>query len=254
MGCNHGYFPGIDALENSLESSDAFCREDWSWYCHELRYLVGQSFVGFEDCSNRVEEQESLLFSERDMSSSSKHRIYLVWQLEIPKWQSLTEADEAYNSVIWSTADTAMTIVATSIPVLRVFFKQAVNTAVSNYYNSSRQSKSKSTTSRTTPSHPPNNAGSRAHDSSARRLNKNATSTLENTSTDSLVADVESGTREGHFELDDLVVDEKTGRVTARTPDFFPESMSCAHRHEQDWPLEDRSQAHAEGCSRSYGR
>jgi hypothetical protein len=118
-----------------------------------------------------------------------------------------------------------MTIVATSIPVLRVFFKQAVNTAVSNYYNSSSQSKSKSTTSRTTPSHP-----------------------------DSLVADVESGTREGHFELDDLVVDEKTGRVTARTPDSFPDSMSCAHRHEQDWPLEDRSQAHAEGCSRSYGR
>jgi hypothetical protein len=188
------------------------------------------------------------------MSSSSKHRIYLVWQLEILTWQSLTEPDEAYNSVIWSTADTAMTIVATSIPVLRVFFKQAVNTAVSNYHNSSSRSRSKYIASRSIQSNPSNNAGSRAHDISGRRLNKNTARTLKNTSTDSLVADLESGTRRGHIELDDLVVDEKTGRVTARTPNAIPDSMSCTHSHEQDWPLEDHSQAHTECCSRSYGR
>jgi hypothetical protein len=92
-----------------------------------------------------------------------------------------------------------MTIVATSMPVLRVFFKQAVNTAISNYHNSSSRIKSKSSAS---------NPGS---------------------STESLVEDLERG----GCELEDLVVDEKTGRVTMKTPDSMPDG----DKHHAHWPL-----------------
>ncbi|KAI4622512.1 uncharacterized protein J4E87_006454 [Alternaria ethzedia] len=159
---------------------------------------------------------------------------------------------QAYNSVIWSTADTAMTVVATSIPVLRVFFKQAVNTAISHYHNSTnRSNKSKSTGTGSTPSNPSNNASTLANQS-ARRLNKNTSRTLENTSTDSLFKDddLERGPKEGYIELDDLIVDEKTGRVSAATPESLPESMSRAHLHGDDWPLADHIQTHIEDIRR----
>ncbi|KAH6865728.1 hypothetical protein BKA58DRAFT_226345 [Alternaria rosae] len=157
---------------------------------------------------------------------------------------------QAYNSVIWSTADTAMTVVATSIPVLRVFFKQAVNTAISHYHNStSRSNKSKSTGTGSTPSNPSNNASTLANHS-ARRLNKNTSRTLENTSTDSLVDDLERGPKEEYIELDDVIVDEKTGRVTAATPDSLPESMSRAPIHNDGWPLADHIQTHIEDIRR----
>jgi hypothetical protein len=142
-----------------------------------------------------------------------------------------------------------MTIVATSIPVLRVFFKQAVNTALSNYHNSTTQSKSKSTGTGSTPSNPSNNASTLANHS-ARRLNKNTSRTMENTSTDSLVDDLERGPKEGYIELDDLIVDEKTGRVTAATPDSLPESMSRAHIHGNDWPLGEHMESHIEEIRR----
>ncbi|KAG9187520.1 hypothetical protein G6011_05391 [Alternaria panax] len=142
---------------------------------------------------------------------------------------------EAYNSVIWSTAETAMTIVATSIPILRVFFKQAVNEAMSNYHNSSSRSKTKSTASGSTPSNPSNNASSLAHDN-IRRLSKKTTQTTGHTSTESLFKDddVYQGRKDGYIELDDLVVDEKTGRVTALTPDSLPDSIPCAHIHDEN--------------------
>ncbi|KAI4643034.1 hypothetical protein J4E93_007103 [Alternaria ventricosa] len=160
---------------------------------------------------------------------------------------------QAYKSVIWSTADTAMTVVATSIPVLRVFFKQAVNTAISHYHNSTNRSgKSKSTGTGSTPSNPSNNASTLANHS-ARRLNKNTSRTLGNTSTDSLFKDdddLERGPKEGYIELDDLIVDEKTGRVSAATPESLPESMSRAHLHGDNWPLADHIQTHIEDIRR----
>ncbi|CAN9289709.1 unnamed protein product [Alternaria alternata] len=94
---------------------------------------------------------------------------------------------EAYNSVIWSTAESAMTIVATSIPILRVFFKQAVSQAMSNYHNSTSRSKSKSTASGSNPSQPSNNASTLANDT--RRLSKKITRITGHTSTDSLFRD-----------------------------------------------------------------
>jgi hypothetical protein len=112
-----------------------------------------------------------------------------------------------------------MTIVATSIPVLRVFFKQAVNTALSNYHNSSSRSKSKSTTA--------SNPGSTVPRDHARRASKTGTHGGEHTSssTESLVEDLERGHKREEFELEDLVVDEKTGRVTMKTPDSMPSTM-----------------------------
>ncbi|KAL1801319.1 hypothetical protein ACET3X_001661 [Alternaria dauci] len=160
---------------------------------------------------------------------------------------------EAYNSVIWSTAESAMTIVATSIPILRVFFKQAVNEAMSNYHNSWSRSRSKSHASGSTPSNPSNNASSLARDN-IRRLSKKTSRITGNTSTDSLFRDddtVKPGPKEGSIELNDLVVDEKTGRVTASTPESLPDSITCAHMHAVDWPLKNYpvSQTAADGSS-----
>jgi hypothetical protein len=73
---------------------------------------------------------------------------------------------------------------------------------------------------------------------------------MENTSTDSLVDDLERGPKEGYIELDDLIVDEKTGRVTAATPDSLPESMSRAHIHGNDWPLGEHIDSHIEEIRR----
>ncbi|RYO65651.1 hypothetical protein AA0116_g2385 [Alternaria tenuissima] len=163
---------------------------------------------------------------------------------------------EAYNSVIWSTAESAMTIVATSIPILRVFFKQAVSQAMSNYHNSTSRSKSKSTASGSNPSQPSNNASTLANDT--RRLSKKITRITGHTSTDSLFRDddIENQDRkEGYIELDDLVVDEKTGRVTALTPDSLPDSITRAPIHAEDWPLGEYSLPQkTAGSSRDCGR
>lgn len=40
MGCNHGYFFGIITLESPVEAPDAVGRENRSWCCYELGYLV----------------------------------------------------------------------------------------------------------------------------------------------------------------------------------------------------------------------
>jgi hypothetical protein len=136
----------------------------------------------------------------------------------------LTRVVDAYNHVIWSVADTAMTIVATSIPVLRVFFKQAVNSAIENYHNSSDQSKAN-----TSPSNPVNTIGQ----VSLRRSSKRTTNTADSLSKESLV-DVLGGRSKGYVELEDLVVDENTGRVTALTPESVPDSKE--HKVSQ-WPL-----------------
>ncbi|KAE8836455.1 hypothetical protein HRS9139_04553 [Pyrenophora teres f. teres] len=171
--------------------------------------------------------------------------------------EQLQEQDlsyEAYNSVIWSAAESAMTIVATSIPILRVFFKQRIKEAITSYQNSSSRSKSRTNASGSNPSQPSHNASAISRENK-RRSKRNTTHMVEHTSTDSLFVDLESGSKEDHIELDDLVVDEKTGRVTALTPksaESMPDSILPVHiRDERDehWPLGMHPVSHGEGST-----
>jgi hypothetical protein len=118
-----------------------------------------------------------------------------------------------------------MTVIATSIPVLRVFFKQVVSSAMETHQNASSQDKSRTD---------PGNPRIRLTHASIQKSSKNATGTIESISKESLV-DV-SGRRPTTIgmELDDLVVDEKTGRVTAATPESLRDSLE---RHVSHWPL-----------------
>jgi hypothetical protein len=117
-----------------------------------------------------------------------------------------------------------MTIVAMSIPILRVFFKQAI----SNYQTSSRRTKS------ATGSTP---VGSALASKNPRRSSKMPTSIADNFSTDSR-ADVFGRGAKSYVELDDLAVDEKTGRVTCVTPDSVPDAPE---QQPQEWPIRDHA-------------
>ncbi|KAF3041283.1 hypothetical protein E8E12_002732 [Didymella heteroderae] len=136
---------------------------------------------------------------------------------------------DAYNSVIWSAADTAMTIVATSMPVLRVFVTKAVNSAIETYQNSSSRSRNKSRMENST-------AKSTGADISLRQSSKKTTDTLQSKNQDFLEDRVGQDSK-GYLELEevDLVVDERTGRITAVTPDLAPDTVE--HR-KAEWPLE----------------
>jgi hypothetical protein len=113
-----------------------------------------------------------------------------------------------------------MAIVATSIPVLRVVFKQALNSAIDGYTGHSKASKSRSN---------PSNAASSQNRMSTRRFSKK--------SPDVSISG-ESGKEvfgsQNYVELDDLVVDEETGRVTASSPDSLPDA---SERHVPNWPV-----------------
>jgi hypothetical protein len=100
-----------------------------------------------------------------------------------------------------------MTIVATSIPVLHVFFKQAVNSAIETYQKSSARSKTRTNLDSA--------AGTLAHVSLTRSSNQ-ATTISESFSRESAVDVLRRGSQ-NYVKLDDLMVDEKTGRVTAAT-------------------------------------
>ena len=166
-------------------------------------------------------------------------------------YHSLTNVDAAYNSVIWSAAESAMTIVATSIPILRVFFKTRIQEVITSYQNSSSRSKSRTNATGSNPTQASHNASALARESQ-RRSRRNTTHTLEHNSTDSLVVDLERGSKEGHIELDDLVVDEKIRRVAALTPESpeSPESITDfilpIQIHDEQWPLEAYPLSHAE--------
>ena len=168
--------------------------------------------------------------------------------------QLLTEVDEAYNSIIWSAAESAMTIVATSIPILRVFFKQRIQEVLTSYHNSSSRSKSRTNASGSNPTNPSHN-GSALTRESQRHSRRNTTYRLEHSSTDSLVVDLERGSKEGHIELDDLVVDEKTGRVATLNVDS-PESISGStlplKMHDEQWPPEGYPLSHAESSKTGH--
>jgi hypothetical protein len=99
-----------------------------------------------------------------------------------------------------------------------------VNSAIETYQNSSSGSKS-----RTDPSNP---SSTLAH-ASVRRSDKNTIGTTDNMSKESLV-DVSGRRSSSNLELDDLVVDENTGRVTAATPDSL---RDMPERHMSFWPL-----------------
>jgi hypothetical protein len=127
-----------------------------------------------------------------------------------------------------------MCVVATSIPVLRVFFKQAFNSATERY-NSSGRSKSRNTD----PSkHVCSNCGAggsantksvTSKVSSKKTLDSNLTESFSGESMKSVI-----GKREKNYvELDDLLVDDETGRVTTATPESFPAVPE--QRHEPNW-------------------
>jgi hypothetical protein len=123
-----------------------------------------------------------------------------------------------------------MTIVAMSIPVLRVFFKHAI----ANY----QSSRSKSATAST----PTSSALAKL---SARGSSKMPTSIADNFSGDSR-ADVFGRKTNSYLELDDLAVDEKTGRVSYKTPESVPESISesiqnAPEQQPQQWHLRDQA-------------
>jgi hypothetical protein len=117
-----------------------------------------------------------------------------------------------------------MAIVATSIPVLRVVFKHAFNSAIEGYTGHSK-SKSRSHSS---------NAASSGNRMSSRQLSKK-TSEIS-VSGESVKEVFGRGSRgsENYVELDDLVVDDETGRVTASSPESPPDH---AERYVPKWSV-----------------
>ncbi|KAL5120372.1 hypothetical protein ACEQ8H_001662 [Pleosporales sp. CAS-2024a] len=137
------------------------------------------------------------------------------------------QADDAYHTVIWTVAETSMTIIATSIPVLRVVFKHAVHSAIDGY-NRSTDGGTKSRT------HPiDTESGALAH---IPRMSKRPMGMIvKDCSKESLV----DGTRkfshlEDYLEMEDIVVDERTGRVTAVTPESIQDPTE---QKASQWPL-----------------
>lgn len=176
-----------------------------------------------------------------------KNQICLVKppQFLVPRIWLLTKADDTYKSLIWSVAESSMTMVATSIPVLRVFFQRTIKsvTGQSSQYNSSNQysqscsrkgcsnfAKSSSGLSSKcldcsrTPR--PSNSGS-AH------LTK--TGAVDCISEEELMAENESR-RERNIEMDNLVIEDGRGRASARTPESFPSPEG--NQKMEPWPLQ----------------
>jgi hypothetical protein len=128
-----------------------------------------------------------------------------------------------------------MTVVATSIPVLRVFFKHAVQSAIETYQNSSSRSKS-----RTSPSIAPSTVNASLQ-RSAKRMSvvvagkhtssKRRTGAADNYSGGS-ISDVLGRGSKGYLEMDDLVIDEETGRVTASTTKSLSEGGESYTPHQ----------------------
>ncbi|EUC48301.1 hypothetical protein COCMIDRAFT_87632 [Bipolaris oryzae ATCC 44560] len=138
---------------------------------------------------------------------------------------------ESYKSIIWAVAECSMAIVATSIPVLRVVFKRAFNSAIEGYTGSSR-SKSRSK-SRSYPS----NAASSGNRMSTRQSSKKMPDIMVSRECGESVEEVfgrGSNRSKNYVELDDLAVDEESGRVTASSPESLPDH---AERHIPNWPV-----------------
>lgn len=154
----------------------------------------------------------------QDVSCKSIEHIHKSW---------LTFADESYKSIIWAVAECAMTIVATSIPVLRVLFKQALTTAIAGYTSQSKGSKGSK--SRTIPS---NVANSQNRKSGLQFSKKTPDISVSGDSS----KDAFGSGSQHYVELDDLVVDNEKNRKTSSSlsADARPESVE---RHVPKSPL-----------------
>jgi hypothetical protein len=115
-----------------------------------------------------------------------------------------------------------LTIVATSMPVLRVFVQRAVTSAIDTYSNSSRE-KSRFQLSKS--------ATTGADISFQQPSNSN------NKTTNSV--EMLSRSSKGYLELEGLVVDEITGRVTAATPETITDHPE---QKISQWPLRNSQQ------------
>lgn len=115
-----------------------------------------------------------------------------------------------------------MAIVATSIPVLRVVFRQAFNSAIEGYTG---QSKSKSRSN-------PSNAASSGNRMSTRQFSKKTPEISVSGESVKEVFGRGSHGSENYVELDDLAVEEGTGRVTASSLETLPDD---AERHILNW-------------------
>jgi cation transport regulator ChaB len=98
-----------------------------------------------------------------------------------------------------------MTIVATSIPVLRVVFKQAFNSAITGYTG---QSKSRSN---------PSNNTSLADRMGSRQISRKTEMLVSGEFSKDVFG------KQQYVEMDDLEVDEH-GRVTSSSPEAWPDS------------------------------
>lgn len=105
-----------------------------------------------------------------------------------------------------------MTIVATSIPVLRVVFKQALNSAIAGYAGRSKASRSRTT---------PSNTGTLQDRVSNLQFGKK---TPEISTSGDSVKDMLARGSQHDLEMDDMVVDKQTRRVTSPSPDGRPDS------------------------------
>jgi len=134
---------------------------------------------------------------------------------------------ESYNAIIWAVAECSMAIVATSIPVLRVVLKHAVNSALEGYTGSSR------TKSRTKSRSYPSKATSSGNPMSTRQSSKKTPDiTVSGECGDSVKEVFGRGSQGNYVQLDDLAVDEETGRITASSPESLPDH---AERHVPNW-------------------
>jgi hypothetical protein len=116
-----------------------------------------------------------------------------------------------------------MAVVATSIPVLRVIFKQAFNSAVEGYNSSGR--------SKGTKSKNPSTIGSSRDRAAARQSSKKTTDTSASEET---VKDVFGRPRD-YIELDDIAVEEESkGGGTASITESLPDAPE---RHAPNWPV-----------------
>jgi hypothetical protein len=101
-----------------------------------------------------------------------------------------------------------MCIVATSIPVLRVVFKQAFNSAITGYTGHSKSSKSRSN---------PSNPASVANRMSSRQISKKTEILVSGESSKDVFG------KQQYVEMDDLEIDEH-GRVTSSSSEVRPDS------------------------------
>lgn len=110
-----------------------------------------------------------------------------------------------------------MTIVATSMPVMRVFVLRVVASAIDTYNNSSRERSRNGLPKAAT-------TGADVSFRQSSDPNKRTTNSIEMLNRGS----------ERYLEFEDLVVDEITGRVTVATPDKI---TGLPEQRKSQWPL-----------------